>query len=679
MRALQQNPIGKLLAALLLLASTFLGCLYGVRVLTALPYMEAVSWQETPLFYNHLYRRQEALVSNWADRLTLDQDNSLSYVDRQQLEAQLEAFEAEMAADATWFRYQIRTQDGQEILATNLPEGQRLNEVVETIHYSSFIPGEYYFSQDFASYQIHVPTASGDTDLEVLTKGPAALFIECGVPVAVRDSLPDEFYHLSEDFNSNRNNFSGYFHGCLLFCVLAAAGLLYLLWSSGHKTGCEGIFLSWQEKVFFELYLAVMAALGTAAVVGILLLGDYFANYYYVQTHYSTAEDLFPMAASAASALGVVTMGTVTLTLRTLTVRLKAGCLLRSILVCRVIGAFWQGAKNLFQAIPFLWRSIAVFLGYFFLNVVLFQNARYHSLSGILWALLHTAALALLCWWSMSFRRLRKGSQAIASGNLSHQIDTQKMPHDLRAHADDLNNISHGMAEAVDEKMRSERFKAELITNVSHDLKTPLTSIINYVNLLKTTEQADPKAQEYIEVLDRKSQRLKKLTEDLVEASKASTGVLAIQRDKIGMAQLIDQALGEWEEKLEARSLTVVTALPEGETWVYADGRHLWRVIDNLLSNCSKYAMAGTRIYLDLIRGHGQIILSVKNISREPLNVPPERLMERFVRGEESRSTEGSGLGLSIARSLTELQGGTFDLVVDGDLFKAIVTLPQAN
>ena len=196
---------------------------------------------------------------------------------------------------------------------------------------------------------------------------------------------------------------------------------------------------------------------------------------------------------------------------------------------------------------------------------------------------------------------------------------------------------------------------------------------------LKTTEQTDPKAAEYIQVLDRKSQRLKKLTEDLVEASKASTGTLAVHREKIGMGQLMDQALGEWTEKLEDRKLTVVANLPEGETWVYADGRHLWRVIDNLLSNCAKYAMEGTRVYLDLERGKGQVTLSIKNISREPLNIPPERLMERFVRGDESRTTEGSGLGLSIARSLTELQGGEFQLTVDGDLFKASVTLPQAS
>ena len=227
--------------------------------------------------------------------------------------------------------------------------------------------------------------------------------------------------------------------------------------------------------------------------------------------------------------------------------------------------------------------------------------------------------------------------------------------------------------------MKSERFKAELITNVSHDLKTPLTSIINYVNLLKTTEQTDPKALEYIEVLERKSQRLRKLTEDLVEASKASTGVLKVNRERIGMGQLLDQALGEYEEKLQAKQLQVVCTLPEGESYVYADGRHLWRVIDNLLGNCSKYALEGTRVYIEVERAQGSVSLSIKNISREPLNIPPERLMERFVRGEESRTTEGSGLGLSIAKNLTELQGGTFQLVVDGDLFKAIVTVPQAT
>ena len=364
------------------------------------------------------------------------------------------------------------------------------------------------------------------------------------------------------------------------------------------------------------------------------------------------------------------------LLLRTLAVRLHTGTLGRTSLLCRGWSAVYRGVGELVRQLPLTWRTIAGFFVYLLANVL---SAAMGYGGGLLVILVNGAALVLLCRWTASFARLRRGSRAIAAGDLNYRVDTARMPADLRAYAEDLNNISIGLAGAVDEKMKSERFKAELITNVSHDLKTPLTSIINYVNLLKTTQQTDPKAAEYIEVLDRNSQRLKKLTEDLVEASKASTGVLSVSREKIGMSQLLDQALGEWTEKLEERKLTVVTTVPEGETWVYADGRHLWRVIDNLLSNCAKYAMEGTRIYVELSRGKGQVTLSVKNVSREALNVPAERLMERFVRGEESRSSEGSGLGLSIARSLTELQGGEFRLTVDGDLFKAEVTLPQAN
>ena len=249
---------------------------------------------------------------------------------------------------------------------------------------------------------------------------------------------------------------------------------------------------------------------------------------------------------------------------------------------------------------------------------------------------------------------------------------------DLARHAGQLNELGAAIGNAVDERIQSERFKAELITNVSHDLKTPLTSIINYVDLLKKQDIDNPKAQEYIEVLDRKSQRLKKLTEDLVEASKASTGSLSVHLDRLGMVQLVQQALGEFEEKFAQSRLTVVPAFPEEECSILADGRHLWRVIDNLLSNCNKYALEGTRIYVEVCRWEGKVVLSIKNISRQPLNIPAERLMERFVRGEESRTTEGSGLGLSIARSLTELQGGTFRLDIDGDLFKAVVSFPEA-
>lgn len=391
---------------------------------------------------------------------------------------------------------------------------------------------------------------------------------------------------------------------------------------------------------------------------------------------FTTFFDLGVLGAGTVFAAGV---GCGALLLRTFTVRLKARCLGKTTLLCRVAAWTVRTVHDFIRFLPFTWKLVLGFGAYVIFAFWLITVGRYDGAFMLMYFFLQLALLLFLSWWAYGYYRLRQGTKTIAGGDLEYQIDTRRMPYDLRLQAEDLNNISAGLSAAVDEKMKSERFKAELITNVSHDLKTPLTSIINYVDLLKTTAQTDPKAAEYIEVLDRKSQRLKKLTEDLVEASKASTGVLSVNREKIGMGQLIDQAMGEWEEKLTGRKLTLVTSLPEGETWVYADGRHLWRVIDNLLSNCAKYAMEGTRVYLDLERGKGQVALSVKNISREPLNVPAERLMERFVRGEESRSTEGSGLGLSIARSLTELQGGTFELAVDGDLFKSIVTLPQAN
>ena len=220
--------------------------------------------------------------------------------------------------------------------------------------------------------------------------------------------------------------------------------------------------------------------------------------------------------------------------------------------------------------------------------------------------------------------------------------------------------------------------KTELITNVSHDLKTPLTAIITYVDLLKKLNLEDPTAQQYIDVLDRKSQRLKTLTEDLVEASKASAGVLAVDRQRLETTQLVRQALGEYEDKLRDAQLRVVQRYPKEGAWILADGRHLWRILDNLLSNCAKYAMPGTRLYVDVIRRDGNVEISLKNISADPLNIPSEDLLRRFVRGDDSRSTPGSGLGLSIAQSLAHLQGAEFSIDIDGDLFKALVRFPES-
>lgn len=296
----------------------------------------------------------------------------------------------------------------------------------------------------------------------------------------------------------------------------------------------------------------------------------------------------------------------------------------------------------------------------------------------------------------LMLRRLQKGGEALASGDLKAKVDTDKMVGDFKRHGENLNSISDGMAIAIDQRMRSERLKTELITNVSHDIKTPLTSIVNYVDLL-SKEDLEGMPAEYVEVLQRQSARLKKLTEDLVEASKAATGNINVDLKKTDIRETVNQAVGEYSEKLEKAALNVVVNAPETPVMAEADGRLLWRVLDNLLSNVCKYSMQGTRVYITVSETgaagvtagkqytaareglSGIVRIEVKNISRDVLNVSAEDLMERFVRGDSSRTsaTEGSGLGLNIAKSLTELQGGRFRLTVDGDLFKAEIILKK--
>lgn len=272
--------------------------------------------------------------------------------------------------------------------------------------------------------------------------------------------------------------------------------------------------------------------------------------------------------------------------------------------------------------------------------------------------------------------QINQALKSISHGNTAYKIDTVKFHGKEKELAEHINHIGLGLETALQEKVQSERLKADLITNVSHDIKTPLTSIINYVDLLKREHIEDPKIQGYLEVLEQKSHRLKTLTEDLVEASKASSGNLKLEVASIDFVELIWQTNGEFEEKFSMRHLELVSNLPSEPLLIEADGRHLWRVLENLYNNTFKYAMEHSRVYVDIEQEGEQVVFTIKNISQKPLNIRPGELTERFVRGDVSRTTEGSGLGLSIAKSLTELQGGTLDLFIDGDLFKARVAFP---
>ena len=264
----------------------------------------------------------------------------------------------------------------------------------------------------------------------------------------------------------------------------------------------------------------------------------------------------------------------------------------------------------------------------------------------------------------------------IAKGDTGYRLDTKKLTGREKVMGDHINNIGSGLDSALQEKVKSERLKADLITNVSHDIKTPLTSIINYVDLLKRQKIQDPKIASYLEVLDQKSQRLKTLTEDLVEASKASSGNLKLEITDIDLVELVQQTNGEFEERFDLRHLKI-SDFPDGMIIIKADGRRLWRVLENLYTNAFKYAQEGSRVYVDVAAVDGKAIFTMKNISDKPLNISPDELTERFVRGDVARTSEGSGLGLSIARSLTQLQNGVFVITIDGDLFKAQVIFEE--
>ena len=338
---------------------------------------------------------------------------------------------------------------------------------------------------------------------------------------------------------------------------------------------------------------------------------------------------------------------------------------------------------ELMHSVRFLWKAWLILGGIAFaefLVIVMFASGSGRlGLFLIFWFLEKLLLYPIIILGLLQMYHLQEGSKTLAQGDLTSKIDTSKMYWEFKKHGDHLNAIGDGMNAAVAERMKSERFKTELITNVSHDIKTPLTSIINYVDLLGKEQLDNPKAQEYLDVLSRQSARLKKLIEDLIEASKASTGNLKVSMEVCNAQVTLVQTIGEYEEKLAKGQIELQIREPEEQILIHADSRHLWRVFDNLMNNICKYAQPGTRAYVNLERVGEHAEITFRNISREPLNISGEELMERFVRGDSSRSMEGNGLGLSIARSLTELMGGTLRLTVDGDLFKVVLTFPVTN
>ncbi len=447
------------------------------------------------------------------------------------------------------------------------------------------------------------------------------------------------------------------FIGVLLEVVL----LIYLFCSAGNHPGEEKPRLNPVDKIPFDLASVFL--------------------YLFVGIQYATVNNYGDLTV----AILVVLFGTVDYLLflwyfLSMASRLKVGGLLRNTLIGQCVLWMKRMFSALFIHLPVIWKTVALVGVVTLFELVLFvSNIWEPDNLMVLWILERLVFIPVVFWVALSLHRLKKGGERLAEGHLEERLETGYLVGDFKRFGETLNSIGDGMNKAVEERMKSERFKTELITNVSHDIKTPLTSIINYVDLLKKEEPENEAVRQYLEVLDRQSARLKKLIEDLVEASKAATGNLTVRTERCDAGVLLTQMVGEFDERFRERGLETILRLPENPVVIWADPRHLWRILDNLMVNILKYAQTGTRVYLDLLTQNEETVLVFRNISKEPIQVSAEELAERFVRGDSSRNTEGSGLGLSIARSLAELQGGTLEIQVDGDLFKVSLRFPKTE
>ena len=366
--------------------------------------------------------------------------------------------------------------------------------------------------------------------------------------------------------------------------------------------------------------------------------------------------------------------------LETIIKRIKSKTLFRNTITYRILRWIKSLITSMTRNANMTVKLILIFIAFGILNIIGFGlSINNEPIGFFILIAIWVYAFAKMHQWLVRYIEIKNAINEIYIGNTEVHLDEKRYKGSLNSMAIQVNDIAGGLSNAIQEKLKSERLKTELITNVSHDIKTPLTSIINYVDLLKKKKMPNEQAEEYLNILDNKSQRLKRLTEDLVEASKASSGNIKLNIEKLNVNELLKQVSGEFEDKFKSRNLEEVMSLPEKNVYINADSRYMYRILENMYSNISKYAMDNTRVYIDVIPNNNRITIQMKNISKEKLNISTEELMQRFVRGDSARNTEGSGLGLSIATSLTTLQGGTFNIYLDGDLYKVIIEFDMIN
>lgn len=453
----------------------------------------------------------------------------------------------------------------------------------------------------------------------------------------------------------------------IISVLIVIIGTTYLVVVAGKRGEDEEVHLRFWDKIPYGIYLV-----GWMFVEG-FLIG--MAGLLFEASDLFSVEAMIDLLFELALAGGLLLLGL----LMTTVVRIKAKQFWRRTLLHYLLKPFREIKNHARENIQLFWRVLFVFLGISFVELIVICATNYNlEIEVLLFFGWKVVELLLLTIAIMQMDMLKKGGKRIAEGKLGEPIDISKLHGDFKEHGQNINQIGYSVSKAVEEQMKSERFKTELITNVSHDIKTPLTSIINYVDLIKKEEITDETLKEYIEVLDRQSIRLKKLIEDLMDASKASTGNIEVNFESFNANVLMTQMLGEYQEKLEKSEIELIVQTTEEEIPISVDGRLMWRIMENLMNNISKYAQPGTRAFVSVEMVNGLASIVIKNTSREMLNISSEELMERFVRGDSSRNTEGSGLGLNIAQSLTELMNGRMHLHVDGDLFKITLVFPIA-
>lgn len=436
---------------------------------------------------------------------------------------------------------------------------------------------------------------------------------------------------------------------------------VYLFWAIGHKKEQEGIYLNVLDKMPYE----IISIICFTVLMMVLSIG---VNFFDISLHYVTLIlyiMVYLIGYVACAVWGITTIK-----------RIKAKMFWKSFFSYKLLKWFYQKVLKFRNEIKCNTDSSKKIFWYYWGFILI---------SIILACVMGSAitVIVLIIFWIWTYYQLRKyirqqdeikeALEKIYQGKTDIYLNDKELQGVLKEMATYINDIAGGFSNAIEESLKSERLKTELITNVSHDIKTPLTSIINYVDLLKAENIQDERIEEYIEILDKKSQRLKKLTEDLIEASKVSSGNVKLNIESIDLKELIHQCIGEFKDRFEEKALEVEISMPNEDIKIKADNQYMYRVIENLFSNITKYALDNSRVYIDVKRERSKIETSMKNISRERLNISSDELMQRFVRGDKSRYTEGSGLGLSIAKSLVELQGGEFDIIIDGDLFKVVM------